>query len=96
LQAFSWAKGVGDTTGKPILWWQLPVGNMSQNNTTDHWKDNRVDYFMTHMDEVAAADGFGVAFGAGAGGQTTPSTDGGNLVSKVNAYSSAGGQSPCP
>jgi len=95
-QAFAWAKGVAEAAQKPILWWQLPVGNMSQGNTADHWKDNRVDYFMSHMDEVAAAHGVGAAFGAGAGGQTTPSTDGGNLVSKVKAYSTAGGQSACP
>jgi hypothetical protein len=95
-QAFAWAKALGAGASKPILWWQLPVGNMSQNNTSEHWKDNRVDYFMTHMNEVAAANGLGVAFGAGASGQTTPSTDGGNLVSKVLAYANSGGQAPCP
>ncbi len=95
-QAFAWSKGVAEAAGKPILWWQLPVGNMSLPNTTDKWKDNRVDYFMAHMDEVAKGHGLGAAFGAGAGGQTTPSTDGGNLTSKVKTYSAAGGQAPCP
>lgn len=95
-QAFAWAKALGDAAKKPILWWQLPVGNMNLPNQNEKWKDNRVDYFMTHMDEVAAAHGVGAAFGSGAGGQTNPSTDGGNLVSKVQAYASAGGQKPCP
>src|SRR5262249_12595875 len=26
-QAFAWAKAVAETTGKPIVWWQIPVGN---------------------------------------------------------------------
>lgn len=95
-QAFAWAKALGDAAKKPVLWWQLPVGNMTLTNKTDQWKDNRVDYFMTHMNEVAAAHGIGAAFGAGMGGQTTPSTDGGNLVSKVKAYASGGGQAACP
>ena len=32
------------------------------------------------MSELAAAHAVGAAFGAGAGGQTTPETDGGNFV----------------
>jgi hypothetical protein len=95
-QAFAWAKALGGAAKKPLLWWQLPVGNMSLTNKTDQWKDNRVDYFMAHMNEVAAAHGIGAAFGAGMGGQTTPSTDGGNLVTKVKAYASGGGQAACP
>jgi hypothetical protein len=37
-----------------------------------------------------------VAFGAGAGEQTTPETDSGYLISKTKAYVTAGGQSLCP
>ncbi len=95
-QAFAWSKALSQSSGKAIVWWQLPVGNASQGNTNDHWKDNRVDYILTHMDEVAASGGAAVLFGAGAGGQTTPSTDGGNLVSKVQAYKSGGGSKACP
>ena len=36
------------------------------------------------------------AFGAGEGAQTTPESDGGNLVSKLNAYAASGGQAYCP
>jgi hypothetical protein len=95
-QAFAWAKALAERVGKPIAWWQVPVGNMSQPNTPNHWKDNRVDDFFAHMDEVAAAHGALVACGAGRGDQTDPSTDGGNLVAKTKAYASAGGQSACP
>ena len=30
----------------PALYWQTPLGNAAQNNTTNHYKDNRVDYFF--------------------------------------------------
>lgn len=95
-QAFTWAKALAERVGKPILWWQLPVGNMALGDTTQHYRDNRVDYFLAHPDEVAAAHGFGMAFGAGESAQTTPSTDGGNLVAKTQAYAAAGGQRLCP
>jgi hypothetical protein len=95
-QAFTWAKALAEKVGRPLFWWQMPVGNMSLPGGTDQWKDNRLDYFFAHMNEVAAAHGLGVAFGSGATGQTTPSTDGGNLINKMKAYVSAGGQTPCP
>jgi len=88
-QAFTWAKAVSDTVGKPIVWWQIPVGNAAQNNTTNHFKDNRVDYLFAHPSEVVAANGAGLFFGAGEGQQTTPESDGGNLIAKVKAYAAA-------
>jgi len=94
-QDFAWVKALTEALGKPALYWQTPLGNASQNDTPNHWKDNRVDYFFAHMDEVAAAHAVGVAFGAGAGDQTTPESDGGNFVSKAKAYFAAGGQALC-
>ena len=94
-QAFAWAKSVSDTISKPIVWWQIPVGNMSQNDTPTHYRDNRVDYLLTHLDEVVAANGAGLFFGAGEVQQTTPETDGGNLIAKVKADAAAP-LSPCP
>ena len=94
-QAFAWAKALAEEVGKPVVWWQVPVGNMAQNNTSTHWKDNRVDYFFAHPDEIAAAHGVAMAFGSGATGQTDPSTDGGNLIAKVKAYAAAGGTPLC-
>jgi len=95
-QAFVWTKTLAEATNLPIVLWQIPVGNMSQSNTTDHWKDNRVDYFFAHMDELAAAHIVGLFFGAGMGGMTTPESDGGNLTSKTTTYRSAGGAKSCP
>jgi len=84
-QAFTWAKAVSDTVGKPIVWWQIPVGNMQGDDTANHYRDNRVDYLFAHLDEVVAANGAGLFFGAGEGQQTNPETDGGNLVARVKA-----------
>ena len=95
-QAFTWAKALAEEAGVGVLWWQLPVGNMSLSNTTNAWKDNRVDYFFGHTADLAASHSIGMAFGAGDGQQTTPESDGGNLVSKLNAYAASGGQAYCP
>jgi hypothetical protein len=62
---------------------------MSLDNTNQHWRDNRVDYFFDHMDQVAASHGAAVLFGAGDGNQTTPETDSGNLISRVSTYASS-------
>ena len=51
-----------------------------------------MDYFFAHADEVAASHCVAMAFGAGMGGMTTPSTDGRNLIAKVKAYDAAGGE----
>jgi hypothetical protein len=95
-QDFAWVKALTEALAKPALYWQTPLGNASQNDTTNHWTDDRVDYFFGHMGELAAAHAVGVAYGAGAGDQTLPTTDGGNLVSKTQAYAAAGGQALCP
>jgi len=95
-QAFTWAKALAEQVGKPLVWWQLPVGNMSLSNQSGAYRDNRVDYFFGHTAQIVGAHGVLIAFGAGAGGQTTPESDGGNLIAKVRAYDQAGGQTPCP
>ncbi|MFE8601979.1 hypothetical protein [Archangium violaceum] len=95
-QAFSWSKALSERLGKPHLWWQLPVGNMSLPGTWERWRDNRLDYFFDHPDQVAAAHGFGMVFGAGMEGQTNPSTDGGHFLRRSKAYFASGGQPTCP
>ena len=95
-QAFTWAKALAEEAGTGVLWWQLPVGNMNLPNQTNAWKDNRVDYFFGHTADLATSHAIGMAFGAGEGQQTTPESDGGNLVSKLNAYAASGGQAYCP
>ena len=91
-QAFAWAKGVAEAVGKPVVWWQIPLGNPSLAVPN---RDNRVDYLLTHPAELALAHGVGMAFGAGMDGQATPTTDGGNFVSRARAYFSSGGAPIC-
>ena len=95
LQAFNWSRALTERLGRPGLWWQLPVGNMALSNVDKGWQDNRVDYFFSHTAQVAASNAFGMVYGAGEIHQTTPSTDLGNLVSKVRSLHVGGGQAAC-
>ncbi|MEV3907636.1 RICIN domain-containing protein [Streptomyces canus] len=84
-------KTMAESVGKPVVLWQIPVGNMAQNNTLNHYKDDKVDWLLGHMDQVANAHIAGLLFGAGHGEQTSVETDGGNLINKTIAYHNAGG-----
>jgi hypothetical protein len=95
-QAFRFAKALSERMNLPNLWWQVPVGNMSMPGYDQHWKDNRLDYFLDHPQEVAAAHGIGMIFGAGEQMQTNPSTDNGHLLQRTNTYFLTGGQPACP
>ena len=75
----------------PVVLWQIPVGNMAQNNTTNHYKDDKVDWFFAHLDQVADAHVAALLFGAGQQEQTGVETDGGNLINKTIAYRNSGG-----
>jgi hypothetical protein len=91
----AWSKQLADTVGKPTVMWQIPLGNMAQNNTTNHWQDNRVDYLFAHLADVAKSGVAALLFGAGQGDQTQPETDGGNLVAKTAVNWQAGGTALC-
>jgi hypothetical protein len=95
-QAFAWSAAITGRVGKPALWWQVPLGNMSLPNVATRWQDNRVDYFFSHPDELARANAFAMVFGAGRNDQTNPSTDSGNFVKRVQQLAAAGGQAVCP
>jgi hypothetical protein len=73
----------------PLVWWQTPMGVPSTvigSTSTNHWRDNRVHYFLTHPAQLAAVGGLGVVFGSGASTQTNISTDGGQYQTLSNAY----------
>lgn len=91
----AWSKEVADAVGLPTVMWQIPLGNMSQNNTTNHWQDNRLDWLFAHRAEVARSRIVALLFGAGMPDQTTPETDGGNLIAKTIADKQAGGTPLC-
>ena len=89
--AMGFYKTMAESVGKPVVLWQIPVGNMSQNNTLNHYQDDKVDWLLGHMDQVANAHIAGLLFGAGQGEQTSVETDGGNLINKTIAYRNSGG-----
>jgi len=84
-------KLITEGTGKPLVLWQIPLGNMAQSNTLNHYKDDKVDYFFSHMEQVADAHIVALLFGAGQDEQTGAETDGNNLINKTIKYWTAGG-----
>jgi hypothetical protein len=86
-----WYKTMAESVGKPVVLWQIPLGNKAQNNTFHHYKDDKVDWFFAHMDQVAKAHVAALLFGPGQGEQTTVESDGGNLIRKTIAYRHSGG-----
>jgi hypothetical protein len=101
-QDFAWVTALTEALNKPALYWQTPLGNKlpASNNTTNHYQDNRVDYFFGHWNEIAAAHAIGAAFGAGESEQTLPETDSMHLITLTQMYSgangTAAGQALCP
>jgi hypothetical protein len=87
-ERLAFAKTISTVTGKPIMWWQLPFGVPSDTpgGTPGHFRDNKVHYIFSHIQEFVDAGGIGAAFGTGAGDQTTPDTDDGQFKAAVQAY----------
>ncbi|HEX3849637.1 MAG TPA: hypothetical protein VHW01_01650 [Polyangiaceae bacterium] len=84
----AWTKTVTTGLGLPMMWWQVPFGapSTTQGGTTSHYRDNRVHYMFSHIQEFIDAGGVGAVFGAGADKQTTPATDGGQFKTAVTSY----------
>ncbi|GAC1544370.1 MAG: hypothetical protein NVS3B12_33080 [Acidimicrobiales bacterium] len=60
-------------TNRGVIVWQVPIGNQwfdTEDNTDGHYQDNRVEYFLSHPAELAAAGIVGLLFGAGNAGST--------------------------
>lgn len=85
---FAEARALGDGLGKPLLWWQTPLGvpAAEPGGSPKRYRDNRVRYFLSHPEELVGAGGFGVVFGAGATDQTDLTTDGGQFRTAAAAY----------
>ncbi len=73
---------------KPLVWWQTPMGapSTTPGGTTNHYRDNREHYFLTHPAELVAAGGLGVVFGRGEKSCTGLTTDNGQFQSLSKAY----------
>ena len=72
----------------PLIWWQTPLGvpSTTSGGTTNHYRDNRVHYFLTHPAELVAAGGLGVVFSAGSTDCTNITTDNGQWKTLSSAY----------
>jgi hypothetical protein len=69
-------------THTAVVLWQLPVGDSHENNTWNHFRDNRLQWWLgahaaAHLLATRDAGVIGLLFGAGASGNTTPRSDGG-------------------
>jgi hypothetical protein len=76
-RAILWENALSAAAGKRLLLWQVPVGNMSLDNTCNHYQDNRAAYLFHHPRDLFDAGVFGVLFGGGAACMTDVKTDGG-------------------
>jgi hypothetical protein len=86
----AYAKTLRSVVGKPLLWWQMPLGVPADvAGYSGHYRDNRVRYFFSHPGEFAAAGGIGAVFGAGAVRQTDATTDNGQFKNAVTGYFAA-------
>jgi hypothetical protein len=84
----AFVKTITDGLGRPMLWWQVPLGVPSNTpgGTPRHYRDNRVKYLFSHVQEFIDAGFAGAAFGVGAANQTDITTDGGQFKTAVSAY----------
>ena len=75
-------RGFSRATGRPVVIWQIPLGNRRLPNTDKRYRDNRVDLLLgsrANLRRARAAGVVGLLFGAGTEGCTTPQTDGGHF-----------------
>ena len=76
----SYLRGFTRRTRKPVVLWQLPLGNSRLPNTWKRFRDTRVEWFLgsrAHLRATAKAGVVALLFGGGADGCTTIRTDGG-------------------
>lgn len=81
-RAILWANALSQASNKRLFLWQMPVGNMSLDNTCDHYQDNRAAYAFNHPRDLVDAGVVGVLFGGGAACMTQVWTDGGYVASQ--------------
>jgi hypothetical protein len=81
-RAILWENALATAAGKRLLLWQVPVGNMSQDNTCNHYQDNHSAYAFSHPRDLFDAGVIGVLFGGGATCMTSVETDGGFVANQ--------------
>src|SRR4051812_17508664 len=79
-------------THRPTVIWQIPLGNSTLDQTWQHFRDTRVEYWLgdrAHLRALRRAGVVALLFGAGADGCTTAQTDGGVFFRLARAYERA-------
>jgi hypothetical protein len=76
-RAVLWEDALSTASGKRLVLWQVPAGNMSLDNTCNHYQDNRAAYAFRHPRDLYEAGVIAVLFGGGTNCMTSASTDGG-------------------
>ena len=76
---------------RPVVLWQLPLGNTGLSNTWGQYRDNRLQWWFgrdwkVHLRATRRAGVIGLLFGGGADGTTSDETDGGFFFRRSRAY----------
>ena len=96
-------KAFTEAIGKPMMLWQIPLGNATLDNTygpydkygnrpSGRWVDDKVKHFFDNMEKVADAHIVGLMFGAGYTEGTGTESDGGYFLKRALEYYARGGQ----
>jgi hypothetical protein len=80
-----------EITHTPIVLWQLPLGDSHLNDTWEHYRDNRLQWWLSepsgaHLRVTRDAGVIGLLFGGGAPGTTSDQTDGGFFYRVARRY----------
>jgi hypothetical protein len=81
-RAILWENALSREAGKRLILWQIPVGNMSLDNTCHHYQDNRAAYAFSHPRDLFDAGVIGLVFGGGDDCSTGVETDGGFVAAQ--------------
>lgn len=81
-RATLWENALSRQAGKRLILWQIPVGNMTLDNSCHHYQDNRAAYAFSHTRDLFDAGVIGLVFGGGAGCETSVETDGGFVAAQ--------------
>jgi hypothetical protein len=78
-------------TGEAVVLWQLPVGDTRLNDTWNHFRDNRLQWWLDspsrgHLKSTRDAGVIGLLFGGGAAGTTGPTSDRGLFYRLARRY----------
>jgi hypothetical protein len=72
----------------PILYWQTPMGvpSATPGGTPGNFRDNHVQYMLTHATEYTAKGVFAIVFSGGGSTSANINTDGGQFARLFKAY----------